>query len=396
MRQTLNILMLSHGYPPTVSGVTLVVRKFGRAMVRRGHAVTVITASERRKPYLDWDDGLRLVRVRGLPNPFWREGPIPFISLQHLRQVVDEFKPDVIHTHEGAILGNQLLRLKKEIELPLVSSCYYIPRYITHYLTWGVRLLNQVLWRYATWHFNQFDHVIFSTPTQASYYYQNGLRVPTTIISNGLDTTRYRPSDGRVEEVEVRYNLPCRPRILFVGRLMKDKKIDVLIEAMPRICASGEAHLLLVGRGDEQQQLEQLARQLKVRDQVHLLGFVPEEDLPDIYRASDIFAIASVSEVQSIPTLQAAACGLPVVAADAAALPELVQDGVNGFLVSPDDPEAISRAILKITRDPDCARSMGLASLAIGRAHAEERSFEKYERFCGMMIEGRENVMRET
>ncbi|HZD55705.1 MAG TPA: glycosyltransferase [Anaerolineales bacterium] len=382
--------MLSHGYPPTVSGVTLVVRKFGRAMAQRGHTVTVITASERRKPYGDWDGRMRLIRVRSFPNPFWREGPIPFIGSSHLRQVIDEFGPDIIHTHEGAILGNQLLRLKKDVGVPLISSCYYIPRYVTHYLTWRVKLLNQLLWRYAVWHFNQFDHVIFSTSTQASYYYQNGLRVPTTIISNGLDTTRYTPSDGRVEEVEARYNLPSRPRILFVGRLMKDKKIDILIEAIPRICALRQAHLLLVGRGDEQQQLEQLAVRMKVRDQVHLLGFVPEEDLPAIYRASDVFAIASVSEVQSIPTLQAAACGLPVVAADAAALPELVRDGVNGFLVPPDSPEAISKAILKLTESPTCARSMGLASLAVGRAHGEERSFEKYEQFCRTMIEGRE------
>ena len=150
---------------------------------------------------------------------------------------------------------------------------------------------------------------------------------------------------------------------------------------MPRICAAGEAHLLLVGRGDEQRQLQQLAEELQVQDRVHLLGFVPEEDLPGIYCASDIFAIASISEVQSIPTLQAAACGLPVVAADAAALPELVQDGVNGFLVPPDDPEAISRAVLRISGDPECARAMGLASLAVGQAHAEERSFEKYEEF---------------
>lgn len=382
--------MLSHGYPPTVSGVTLVVRKFGRAMVQRGHAVTVITASERRKPYVDWDEGLRLIRVRAFSNPFWREGPIPFIGLRHLRQVIDEFKPDVIHTHEGAILGNQLLRLKQEVGVPLVSSCYYIPRYVTHYLTWGVRLVNHLLWRYAVWHFDQFDHVIFSTSTQRNYYYQNGLHVPTTIISNGLDTKRYKPMDGRVEQIEARYNLPPRPRILFVGRLMKDKKIDVLIKAMPRICATREVHLLLVGRGDEQQQLEQLAEQMQVRNRVHLLGFVPEEDLPGIYCASDIFAIASVSEVQSIPTLQAAACGLPVVAADAAALPELVHDGVNGFLVSPDNPEAISRAVLRISGDPVCAREMGLASLAVGREHAEERSFERYEEFYRMMIGGSE------
>ena len=68
----MRILMFSHGYPPTISVVTFVVQKIARAMVVRGHQVTVVTASERYTPYQDEDQGIRLVRVRGVPNPFWR------------------------------------------------------------------------------------------------------------------------------------------------------------------------------------------------------------------------------------------------------------------------------------------------------------------------------------
>jgi glycosyltransferase involved in cell wall biosynthesis len=378
--------MLSHGYPPTVSGVTLVVRKFSRALVRKGHRVMVVTASESRGSYQADDRGVQLRRVRALPNPFWKEGPIPLVGLGELRCIIKSFRPDVIHTHEGAILGNQLLRLRDEIAVPLVSSCYYLPRYVTHYLTWGTHLINWVMWKYAVWHFNQFDHIIYSTATQRDFYMEQGLRAPTTIISNGLDTDHYKPGAEGVAEVESGYNLPPRPRVLFVGRLMKDKKIDVLIQAMAQVCIGRDAHLLLVGRGDEREELEALAAEICVKDHVHFLGFVPEEDLPAIYRASDIFAITSTSEVQSIPTLQAAATGLPVVAAAAAALPELVHDGKNGILVPPDDVAATGRAILEIINSPDRAARMGMASLAVGWAHAEERSFEKIEAFYRELI----------
>jgi glycosyltransferase involved in cell wall biosynthesis len=384
----LRILKLSHGYPPTISGVTLVVRKFARAMVHRGHTVRVITASESRKPYQAEDRGVQLKRIFAFPNPFWREGPIPFISMQDLKQEVAAFKPDVIHTHEGALLGNQLLRLKGEMEVPVVSSSYYLPRYVTHYLTWGSRLINNIMWKYAVWHFNQFDRVIYSTPTQRDLYIENGLQAPTTVISNGLDTNRYKPGEEGVPEVSARYNLPTGPRVIFVGRLMKDKKIDVLLEAMARVCAQHDAHLLLVGRGDEKPELQRLADERCIKDRVHFLGFVREEDLPALYRASDLFAITSISEVQSIPTLQAAATALPIVAADAAALPELVADGVNGFLVPPDDVSATAQAILRIISDPAYAESLGQASLAVGREHAEERSFERYENFYEMMVYG--------
>lgn len=379
--------MLSHGYPPTISGVTLVVRKFSRAMVCKGHQVMVITASETRKPYQTEDEGVRLLRVFGIPNPFWREGPIPFIGLGGLRSAVGDFQPEVIHTHEGAVLGNQLLRLRADLEIPLVSSCYYLPRYVTHYVTLGTQVINWFIWKYAVWHFNQFDRVIYSTTTQRDFYIEQGLRAPTTVISNGLDTHHYKPGDEGVAAVESKYQLPPRPRVLFVGRLMKDKKIDVLIAAMPTLCAHSQAHLLLVGRGSEREELEALAEGLGVRERVHFLGFVPEEDLPALYRASDLFAITSISEVQSIPTLQAAATALPVVAADAAALPELVKDGLNGYLVPPDDVQTTAKAILEIIRDPQKAKAMGVASLAVGRDHAEERSFERYEEFYRDVIQ---------
>lgn len=384
----MRILKLSHGYPPTISGVTLVVRKFARAMVRRGHTVRVVTASETRKPYQTEDQDVQLRRVFALPNPFWREGPIPFISLNDLRTEVSEFEPDVIHTHEGAVLGNQLLRLKGELQIPVVSSSYYLPRYVTHYLTWGSQLINRVMWKYAVWHFNQFDRVIYSTPTQRDFYVENGLRAPTTVISNGLDTDRYKPGEEGVAEVNEHYNLPKGPRVLFVGRLMKDKKINVLIKAMSLVCAQREAHLLLVGRGDQQTELQHLAEEQCVKDRVHFLGFVSEEDLPALYRASDLFVITSISEVQSIPTLQAAATALPIVAADAAALPELVKDGVNGFLVPPDDIASTAQAILRVVSDPVLAENLGQASLDVGKEHAEQRSFERYEEFYKTVVFG--------
>lgn len=382
----MRILKLSHGYPPTISGVTLVVRKFAQAMVRRGHTVRVITASENRKPYRTDDQGVELKRIFALPNPFWKEGPIPFIGLNELRREIVEFGPDVIHTHEGAVLGNQILRLKGELNVPVVSSSYYLPRYVTHYLTWGSQLINSVMWKYAVWHFNQFDRVIYSTPTQRDFYIENGLRSPTTVISNGLDTNRYKPGEEGVAEVTARYNLPSGSRVLFVGRLMKDKKIDILLKAMAQVIAHCDAHLLLVGRGDERTELQRLAEECCIRERVRFLGFIPEEDLPALYRASNLFAITSLSEVQSIPTLQAAATALPIVAADAAALPELVKDGVNGFLVAPDDAAATAQAILRIINDPAYAETLGQASLTVGRKHAEERSFERYEEFCKMMI----------
>jgi 1,2-diacylglycerol 3-alpha-glucosyltransferase len=379
----MRILMLSHGYPPVLSGVTLVVQKLARAMVERGYPTTVITASHRGEPYEDEDQGVRLVRVRATSNPWWNEGPIPWVSQKDLLEIIDSFQPDLLHCHEAGPLSWQLLRANKEAALPLLATCYYVPRFVARYLTWDDEphdLVESLFWAYTIWLFNQFGHVVFATRAHKCSYLQKGLEVPTTIISNGLDLTRYQPSDSDAsgEAVVARYGLPSGKRILFVSRLAKDKEIDVLIRLMPRVCQAVDAQLLLVGRGDDRERLEELTASLNLQSCVHFLGFVPEEDMPALYRASDLFAIASTCEVQSLPTLQAAATALPIVAANAMALPELVHDGVNGYLVSPHEPEIMAEAILRILDDSTLAAQMGQASLAIAQRHAEPLTFDAY------------------
>lgn len=380
----MHILLLTHGYPPTISGVTLVVQKIARAMVKRGHTVTVVTASERGKPYHDQDQGVRLIRVRSTPNPFWSEGPVPILSYDQLKQIVKEVQPDIINTHDGALLSLQLYRLEQDKgRIPEVLTCHYLPEFVNYYLNVGdvlERIIGDIAWEYTIRMINGFDHVIFPSQTQRQTFLHQGLKRPSTVISNGLDITRYRPDADHQEDITNRYSLPSGPRILFVGRIAKDKRIELLIRAMPRIKTKHKVHLLLVGRGDDQKRLGEIAEKLGVKDYVHFLGFVPEEDLPAIYRAADIFAIASDVEVQSIPTLQAAATGLPIVAVDAAALPEIVHHERNGNLVPSDDPVAFADAFQRILSNPDRIAAFARASLTIGREHSEELTFDAYEK----------------
>jgi 1,2-diacylglycerol 3-alpha-glucosyltransferase len=382
----MRILMASHGYPPTVSGVTLVVQKVARAMVQRGHEVSIITASEQGDPYRDQDEGVQLIRIRAAFNPFWKEAPIPFIGQNDLEEIVQEVQPDILHAHESAVLGMQVARLDGGADLPRVASCYYVPRFAARYLSWNDEpreVIESVVRFYSTWFYNHFDHVVFSTTAHRAYFASEDLTVATSIISNGIDTMRYRPSSAETapqdQEVEARHLLPPHPRIMFVSRLARDKEIDVLIRAMPILWARHRAHLLLVGRGDDRNRLEALTEELSLEHCVHFLGFVSEADLPSVYRLSDLFAIASVCEVQSLPTLQGAATGLPLVATDAVALPELVHHGVNGFLVEPGQPEALAQAVSQILGDPELAARMGQASLPIAQEHAESCTFDRYE-----------------
>jgi 1,2-diacylglycerol 3-alpha-glucosyltransferase len=383
----MRILMLSHGYLNTISGVAQVVQKLARAMVQRGHAVTVISGHQNGTGMkTGLDEGVSLYWARSLPNPFWKDGPVPYISRNDLRQLITEFRPDLIHAHENFWLSWELLFLRAELNIPLVSSCYYLPSFYQHYLPYGRLfdpLLQTIIWDYSIPELNRFDHAIFSTATQARAFQEHGLRTPYSVISNGVDPIRYHPPNQRQaaldKAVESQYRLPSHPRLLFNGRLAKDKHIDLLIEALPRLVEATGAHLLLAGRGDDRSRLENLARQRGVCQHVHFLGFVPDDDLPVIFRLSDVFVIGSICEVQSIPGLKALASGLPIVAANAGALIELVQVGQNGYLAPPGDVQALAAAVERVLAEPDQRPHYREVSLALSHAHDERFTFDRYE-----------------
>jgi glycosyltransferase involved in cell wall biosynthesis len=377
----MRIMLLSHGYPPTLSGVTLVVQKIARAMAERGHAVLVVTASEKHLPYRAEDQGVQLERILGITNPFWWEGPMPFSLPGAMHKLINRFEPEIIHTHDNGYQGMLLTRLHYPASTRLITSCYTLPSFFTQFTRLGYieGEIDHLMWNYYLGNLNRYEHVVFCTRTHEQAFKTHGLLPATTVISNGVNIQRYCPQkDGNENTIE-QYHLPPAPRILSVGRLMKDKRLDLLIKAMRVVCDQMDAHLLVVGRGSERQRLRRLIEKLELERNIHLLGYLPEGDLPTLYRACDLFTIPSMVEVQSIPALQAVATGIPIVAANSAALPELVHQGVNGYLVDPADECEYGDAILHILGNEAERSRMGRASLEIAANHDETVTYAKYE-----------------
>jgi hypothetical protein len=164
-----------------------------------------------------------------------------------------------------------------------------------------------------------------------------------------------------------------------VGRLEKEKRIEVIIRALPLILKKTDAQLVLVGPGSLKDSFKKLAEELGVGDRVIFPGFIPDEDLPNFYRAADVFVIAGIAELQSIATMEAMASGLPVIACNAMALPELAHEGENAFLFSDGDHEILTeRAILMLT-DHELRKRMSQKSLEIIAKHEIDKIMSEFE-----------------
>ena len=165
------------------------------------------------------------------------------------------------------------------------------------------------------------------------------------------------------------WNVPTdAPLIVCVARLQGEKDIATLLRAMPDVLrAAPDAHCLIAGQGDLQDELEGLRGELGLDARVRLLGFV--SDVPALMAAADVFCLPARAEPFGLVLVEAMAARLPVVAAREGGPVEIVEDGVTGSLVPPQDTAALAAALTELVQDPERARAMG----ELGRLHYKER-----------------------
>ncbi|MGE5850235.1 MAG: glycosyltransferase family 4 protein, partial [Candidatus Methylomirabilota bacterium] len=181
--------------------------------------------------------------------------------------------------------------------------------------------------------------------------------------------------------------LPCGaagtdpPAILTVAHMYPRKNLGLLLNAFACLRDAGVPFQgWLVGDGPSRRAWERLRDSLGLQDRVTFLGTIPRRQLLERYRQAAIFCLPSRQEGFGIVFLEAMACGKPIVAARAAAVPETVADGENGFLVDPDDPEALARALIALLREPELCQEMG---------EAARRMVERYraDRVAGLFLD---------
>jgi glycosyltransferase involved in cell wall biosynthesis len=193
-----------------------------------------------------------------------------------------------------------------------------------------------------------------------------------------VDTERFHPGAAD-ESLRRRLGLDERPIVLYTGRLDAEKQMDVWLETAAKLSRTVDAQFLIGGQGTSRQELEVLARRLGLEHHVTFMGYVEDDVLPAVYRLAEVYFVTSPVELQSISTLEAVASGLPVVAVRAGALPELVREGENGYLVERGQVEQASAALARLLTDLERRRAFGAVSRAMSLQHELGASVSAYE-----------------
>jgi glycosyltransferase involved in cell wall biosynthesis len=380
----MKILIAADLFPPVINGVSTFSRNLAAGMAARGHEVVVIAPSQTGKKHTEQVDGYTIERTASLVFPLYQKLRVSTTPGREVNKIITHFAPDVIHIQMIFAIGHSVLQAGQKKKIPIVSTNHAVPDNVIE----NIRLLaplsrpiSSMLEHYAKRFHSNAQYITAPTKSAITMFKDKyaKIRVPVKVVSNGIDLSVFHPGEVS-KNILHKYDIPSdRPVLLYVGRLDGEKHLPVFLSAVHRILAHRPVHAVLVGHGVEEAALQVLASKLGIEKKVTFTGRVSFEDLVQLYRVGTIFCMPSPAELQSIATLEAMASGLPVVSVNEGALPELCQDGKNGYLFRYDNDEMMAVAIEKILKTPGLQQRMGQVSIEIAKKHDIHQTLEAFE-----------------
>ena len=375
----MRILIGADTFLPDINGAAIFAARLAAGLVRRGHEVHIVAPAADRK-HGTWQEVVegetvtahRLYSWRWYPHP-WLRFAIPWRIEQNTAKILDAVKPDVVHFQSHIVTGRGLSKGAVERGIRLIGTNHFMPENLLEHTKlphFIYKFAIRQAWAAAYRSFVRAEAV--TSPTRkAADFLEKAVNIhPVLAISCGIKADDYTPNfEPRTENV-----------IVFVGRITGEKQLDKLTRAFARLDKSLDAKLILVGHGEEEGRLRTLANSLGVGDRVTITGYVSDTELRRILTSATVFAMPSIAELQSIATMEAMASGLPIVAANAMALPHLVHDGENGFLFEPGNVDDLAEKLTRVLSMPENELlALKKESLRIVESHDIQRTLDTFE-----------------
>jgi glycosyltransferase involved in cell wall biosynthesis len=378
----MRVLTAAHYWLPHIGGVEFEAREQSRRLVERGHDVTAISSRIGDDRALSYDDGFPVHKVAAtnlleerirLPYPLF--SPKLFSLASRLARDADVV---VAHTHTfmSTIAAARAARVQHKPFVLIQNNPFIEYRFPLNLVQ---RVADATIARYTV---GSADRLLAISEFTARYVRRLAPGREVTVMHLGTDVERFSPvSSAERAAIRRRLELPVDGFIaLTVRRLFYRNGLDTLLDAATRLRGLAGLHVVIGGTGPEHAEIKQriagdgLAR-------VHLVGYIPDADLPDYYRAADVFILPTrTAEGFGLVLMEAAASGVPSIATDSGAPREVVDDGVTGLLVPPGAPDALASAITELYRSPELLSEMARAALARSASFTWDRSIDTLER----------------
>ncbi len=347
----MNIGIFTDTYYPHVNGVATSIKMLEEQLRKRGHNVYIFTTSN---PLVK-EPNSNVFRLPSMPFVFLPTYRIAFFYSPKLLFKMKKFNLDIIHTQTEFSIGIFGKIASEFLKIPVVHTYHTMYEDYVHYIAKGHLISPKMAQRFSRIFCNRAKIVIAPTQKTKDSLLNYGVKRPIEIVPTGITLEKFLKDADNNQISAIKNELHINQNdfvILFLGRVAKEKSIDVLISQMPDILNKiSNAKLLIVGDGPYVNVLKNLADELKVSNSIIFSGQVAWENINLYYKLADVFVTASTSETQGLTYIEAMASKIPVIAKNDGSIKNLIEDKKNGYVF--DNPNELPNIIAKIKNNPD-------------------------------------------
>jgi 1,2-diacylglycerol 3-alpha-glucosyltransferase len=334
----MRIAMFTNTYYPVVGGIEKSIDTFATEMRSRGHNVIIVAP----KYHGEQESTAEILRVPAIKQfagtPYSIKLRFPTVISRRL----NDFKPDIIHSHQPFLLGDSALRVARALNVPLIYTNHTLMERYLHWFPVEWQLLRGIAEKLPAAYANLTDHVVTPTASIATMLKERGVQTPITPIATGIDAAFFASGDRDAFRRE--YGLePNHLVIGHLGRLNPEKNLDYLAKVALAFVqqAPKQRRFLLVGKGESVSRIEQLFAAHGADKQLVYAGLKRGQSVADAYAAMDAFVFTSLTDTQGLVLTEAMAAGNPVFALDAPGARDMITHERNGYVFPRDTPPAI-------------------------------------------------------
>lgn len=348
----MNIGIFTDTYSPQINGVVSSIVTLEKQLQAQGHNVYIFTVSH---PKAAPAPG-HVFRLPSMPFVFLKDHRVGLLYSTKIVRQIKKLKLDLILSQTEFSLGFFAKLMSKKLHIPIIHTYHTMYEEYMHYVSKGVELSPEFARKYSKKFCNSVDGVVAPTEKTKHLLESYGVTTPIRVIPTGIDFTPFDPKGYDPSEVialKEQFGIPLdAPVVLFIGRVAKEKSIDMVIKGCHMLFQKmPHAHLVIVGDGPERGALENLVQSLGIEKQVTFTGLQPWATIGKFYQLGDVFVSASVTETQGLTFIEAMAAKLPVLAQYDDSVKGVVINDYNGKLF--ETYEELAKILENILGNPE-------------------------------------------
>ncbi len=362
----MNIAIFAGALNEHQDGVTRVLHRHIRYYKRMGYRMHFFTPS-----YNEGNKLENVTKIGSIPFPLYSDYKLSLPLRRKITRAMEKLSPDLVFIHSPCTLGLTATKAAEELNIPVVAEYHtHFPTYLSYY---KISFLERFVWQYMRYLYSKCELVFVPSKSVEKNLNENGI-LNTVFIPHGVDNDVFNPKFFNAE-FKSKLGVEGKKIVLFVGRIVKEKNIDVLVQAVELLAKREDFVLVVAGGGPYLKYY-----QAKTRNAI-FLGHLNTKELAQVYASSDLFVFPSVTETFGNVILEAMASGLPPIVANSFGASELISNFENGILATPNSAEDLARAIELLLDDDTLRRKIAQNAYEFALSYSWENILNIYNNY---------------